>query len=503
MNMYDLVIVHPGAAHGIYGSELAQSLIAVEPPLWARLIAGYVHDTGYTVTIIDAEADGLSPDDVRERVAELNPMLTCIAVYGHQPSASTQQMDAAIKIVDLLVADKRTTIMVGGHVAALTEGTMHECSTTYACRGEGPQTVRCLLEYMQGKRPIELVPDLARRDGRMILINAPPAALTPMDVLDGFAWNVLPMHKYRAHNWQCFGDMSKRQPYASIHTSLGCPYRCSFCCINAPFGGNIYRMRRPANVVADIRYLWQVHSVKTLKIVDEMFVLNERHYTAICKLLIEDKRRGVLPNDLNIWAYARVDTIKRDTLKMLRDAGFQWLAIGIESASEHVRDGAQKRLRTNDIIGIVRNVQSAGINVIANYMFGLPDDTAETMQQTLDMACTLNTEFANFYSAMAYPGSELYWEALDGNVLPDSWRGYSQHNSDCKPLPTATLSAAQVLAFRDFAFMHYFTRPEYISMIESKFGQEAAEHVRRMTTISLPRKLLGAAGNPEMDHVNA
>ena len=71
--MLDLLVIHPGAAHGIYRSELANSLIAVEPPLWARLIAGYVRDAGFNVHIIDAEAEGLSPEDVAALAVNAKP----------------------------------------------------------------------------------------------------------------------------------------------------------------------------------------------------------------------------------------------------------------------------------------------------------------------------------------------------------------------------------------------------------------------------------------------
>lgn len=93
----------------------------------------------------------------------------------------------------------------------------------------------------------------------------------------------------------------------------------------------------------------------------------------------------------------------------LRKAGFCWLVLGIESASKHVRDGVEKsRFGTDEIIKIVRKVQDAGIYVIGNFIFGLPDDTFESMQEILDLAIETNCEFANFYSAMAYPGSKLY-----------------------------------------------------------------------------------------------
>ena len=108
--------------------------------------------------------------------------------------------------------------------------------------------------------------------------------------------------------------------------------------------------------------------------------------------------------DLNIWAYARVDTVKEEMLDKLKRAGFNWLAFGIEAASERVRDNVDKSFGQEEIFRTLEKVRAAGINVIANYIFGLPEDNLESMQATLDLALNLNCEFANFYSAMAYPG---------------------------------------------------------------------------------------------------
>jgi radical SAM superfamily enzyme YgiQ (UPF0313 family) len=245
-------------------------------------------------------------------------------------------------------------------------------------------------------------------------------------------------------------------------------------------------MRDPRQVVLEIHELMFRHGVHTFKIVDEMFVLNDRHVNAICDLIIE----GKLGDYLNIWAYARVDTVKPAMLSKLRAAGIRWLALGIESGSKHVRDGSVKSLKNDDIIGTVRAIQAAGINVIGNYIFGLPDDTHESMMETLDLAIDLNCEFANFYSAMAYPGSGLFKAARPAD-LPRAWSGYSQHSHDCTPLPTDKLSAREVLAFRDRAFAAYFGNARYQTMIDSKFGDATAEHVRRMAARPpLPRALL-------------
>ena len=94
-------------------------------------------------------------------------------------------------------------------------------------------------------------------------------------------------------------------------------------------------MRNPSDVVDEIEYLYEEYGISVLKITDEMFILNQRHYTAICEGIIQ---RG-LGSKLNLWAYARVDTVKPKTLDLLRAAGIQWLALGIESASKLVRDG--------------------------------------------------------------------------------------------------------------------------------------------------------------------
>jgi radical SAM superfamily enzyme YgiQ (UPF0313 family) len=175
----------------------------------------------------------------------------------------------------------------------------------------------------------------------------------------------------------------------------------------------------------------------------------------------------------------------------MKKAGINWLALGIESASALVRDGANKQMRRQDIADVVRAIQGEGIRVAANYIFGLPDDTHETMEETLDMALELNTEWANFYCAMAYPGSRLYDMAVrDAWELPAQWHGYSQHSFEALPLPTRHIGAAEVLKFRDEAFHRYFENPDYLSMVEKRFGKKVRQHINSMTSTRLKRRLL-------------
>ena len=147
--------------------------------------------------------------------------------------------------------------------------------------------------------------------------------------------------------------------------------------------------------------------------------------------------------------------------------------------------------------GLGEDLQQAGISVIGNFIFGLPDDDLKTMQQTLDLAIELNCEFANFYSAMAYPGSPLFRMAVDnGWALPETWSGFSQHSYDCLPLPTEKLSAAEVLGFRDEAFDRYFSTKRYLDMVTQKFGWDARTHIERMASHNLQRKILEPSNTP-------
>jgi radical SAM superfamily enzyme YgiQ (UPF0313 family) len=487
-NSVDIVLINPGNRRQVF-QMLGDDVAGIEPPFLVAVMAVYLRERGFNPLIIDANAENLAPDEVAARINQFDPLLVAVIVYGSQPSASTQNMTNAGLICAAVSGATRAKVAIGGlHPSALPERTLREEQVDFVIQGEGIEPLALLLDQVKtGDDKFKSVPGLWYRNGDLICSNPPPPLVADLDAgLPQAAWDLLPMQLYRAHNWHCFDDIEHRTPYAAIYTSLGCPYNCVFCCINAPFGKPGIRYRSPQRVVAEIDLLVERYGIKNLKIVDELFVLHEPHYMGIVELLIE---RG---HKLNIWAYARVDTIKPENLPRMKQAGINWLALGIESANPDVRDGASKRMRVQDVKQVVRAIQDAGIRVIGNYIFGLPDDTMTTMQETLEMALELNCEFANFYSAMAYPGSRLYEIALEhGWKLPENWHGYSQHSYEAQPLPTKQLGAAEVLKFRDDAFYAYFSDPAYLAMLEQKFGEPVREHIERISAKRLKRKILG------------
>ena len=494
----DLVLINPCSRPQVYQS-LGATLTAVENPVWAGLMATFCRLKGLSVKIIDAEADGIDHLAVAERVKYLNPVLAAVVAYGHQPSASTQMMTAAGQVCTAIknLDRDRPLLMLGGHVAALPERTLQDEAVDFVAAGEGLYTLVSLVEALKTTAPaFNKVPGLWYRDqGKARLVPGKPLVADLDREMPGVAWDLLPMAKYRAHNWHCL-DGSDRQPYASLYTTLGCPFHCSFCCIQAPFKSgeeaagvkstiNTYRTWSPDRVLDQIDTLVNRYGVRNIKIADEMFVLNRKHVMGICDRIID---RGY---DLNIWAYTRIDTIKDGMLEKLKAAGFNWLAVGIEAGDGRVRADVDKGFGQEEVFRVVEQIRASGINVIGNYIFGLPEDDRDTMQSTLDMAIDLNCEFANFYSAMAYPGSPLYTLAVrQGLPLPQNWTGYSQHSQDCLPLPTRYLPAKDVLRFRDEAFNMYYSHPRYLGMLHSKFGPETVRQIRQMTTHRLDRDLL-------------
>ncbi len=497
MKPLDILFIHPNAAKKIY-QDLSKDFSAIEPPIWAGMLCNHCLKKGYSAEILDCEAGQLADRESAGIIKDFNPRFACFVIYGQQPSASSQNMEGAVSLADELkkISPETNILFVGGHVAALPREVLEKHpSVDMVCQNEGVYTISSLLQT-EGREDLGRVPGLGYRDGANVVLNKPspivPRERLPED-LPGVIWDKLPVDKYRTALWHSLPNNAVREPFAALYTSLGCPMRCSFCMINIinrqeneyADGSAVFRYWDPEFIIRDFDYFAQ-KGIKNIKIADELFVLNPNHFMKLCQLIIE---RGY---DFNIWCYSRIDTVKERYLETLKKAGVNFLALGIESGNTKVRKDVTKgRFEDVDIRDIVQKIRDHGINVAANYIFGLPEDDYASMQQTLDLAIEMNTEMANFYSAMAYPGSPLYGIAKkEGWKLPETYAGYSQHSYYTQPLPTKHLSAEQVLAFRDEAWLKYHTYPDFIRLLRDKFGDSAAEETLRSTKIRLKRKIL-------------
>lgn len=501
----DVLFVQPDSSAEAY-QGLSKTYSAIETPTWSLLLAQSCRAKGFGVAILDCNAERLTDEQAIQRIRDAHPRLVCFVLYGQNPNSGTTNMIGGTRLCAKVkqAYPEYVTCFVGSHVSALPQEVLSHDFIDIVLLNEGVYALHNLLRSdlstEWGK-----VNGIGYKQDRHPVLN-PPQPIVPQHLMDqdlpGYAWDLLPYDKkpldlYRAHFWHAEFNHSLRTPFAAIYTSLGCTFKCDFCMINilnrvdnadgiASADSAVMRFWSPEFMLREFDKLAAM-GVETIRIVDEMFFLNRKYYEPLLRGLVERS------NNLRMWAYSRVDTVQQQYLDLLRKAGIQWLALGIEAGNQEIRREISKgRFQEIDIRKAVKQVEEHGVNVLGNYIFGLPDDTFESMQQTLDLAIELNTEHANFYPCQALPGSPLYRLALkNGWKLPDSYEGYAFLSYECQPMPTKHLTAAEVVKFRDDAWHKYFSRPEYLDLVERKFGVEPRRNVEELTKIKLKRKLLG------------
>ena len=492
--------------------SLSKTYSAIEPPTWSLLLAESARSKGFKVNILDANAEKLDPASILLRLKEINPRILCLVVYGQNVNAGTANMSGAIFISDYLKKNnfKSPICIIGSHVQALPVETLKkEKSIDFVFTNEAVYALRNILKLFDfTSESLSTVKGIAFRVGEEIKMTPPEKVVATKDMdndLPGYAWDLLPFKKepfdlYRSPLWHAEYDLSKRTPYASIQTSLGCMFSCNFCMINLinrddndeiGVASNYSNMRfwSTGFIIKEIDKLLSM-GVKTIRIVDEMFLLNPKYYVPLCEKLAERNK----DDTLRIWSYSRIDTVKRpEILKLIRKAGIKWLALGIESADKTVRLEVDKgKFEDVDVRKVIEKVHHADINVMANYIYGLPGDTKETIKKTFNLSLELCTAGWNTYPAMALPGSQLYKDSIEKNIkLPETYEGYSFHSYETLPLPTETLSPEEIVSLRDEAFIKYHTNKNFLELIKKKFGLQAVNNIIEMTKTKLKRKIKG------------
>lgn len=501
----DILFVVANSAPGNY-QDLSDDLAAKETPIWAGMLAQHVRLKGYSTAILDCEVDRLAFSESVKEINNFNSKIVCFVVYGSNPNASTQAMSGNIKTATLLkqTYPQYKTLFIGAHVIALPSETINETCVDMICTGEGVYALDNLLQVsdLSDEYQLAKVKGIAWKNKDGLIKFNEYERIVSQDLLEtelpGIAWDLLPHpNKYRTSDWHGWTNNSDKSPFASLYTSLGCSSKCSFCMINiinrtnadkntVSADSNIFRHWNPNFIIKQFDYLAHV-GVKNVKIADEMFVLRKDHYVELCKLL-KDRNYG-----FNIWTYARVNTVKEGYLDLMKEAGINWLAIGIESADMNVRTEITKGLfKDENIIDVVKKIQSHDIAVGGNYIFGLPTDTKQSIQTTIDFMMNNLTENMNVYPAMAYPGSPLYLHAKkQGYDLPKTYEEWAMFSYETKNLPTEHLTSAEVLKLRDDAWLKYFTNEKYVEWMKSKYGDRCVDSIKAMVNVKLRRKLLG------------
>ncbi len=509
--MLDILFVSPSNSKASY-QVLSNKYSAIETPTWALLLSESCRSIGYSCKILDANAESLSLEQCYERVIKFKPRIICFVVYGQNVNAGTTSMSGAVVLSEYFKDKniKSPIVYVGSHVQALPQEVLNkEKSIDIILTNEGVYAIRNLLKLEKyNYENLKDIKGIGFRDKYKVIINQ-PERIVPQDRMDidlpGYAWDLLPyklkpFDLYRSPMWHAEYDEKKRTPYAAIQTSLGCKFGCDFCMINiinrndndevgVALNYSFMRYWSPDFIIKEFDKLFD-YGVETIRIVDEMFLLNPKYYMPLCDLLkIRNKN-----DNLRLWAYSRVDTIKKpNILEKVRSAGIKWLCLGIESGKKSIRlESSKGKFEDVDVETIISKVHDSNIDVMANYIYGLPGDTKETIKETLELSKRICTSGWNTYASMALPGSNLYKVALEKKYeLPTNYEGYAWLSYECLPLRNENLTSAEILKLRDDAFIEYHSYSPFLERIKRKFGDIAIDNINKMNKIRLKRKILG------------
>ena len=491
----DVVLVHPSKS-GAYGQ--VESLASTTPDVLLGLVDAYVESNGLTSVIIDLDITKISAQDLLSLITKLSPKILGVFSTGVNVSASTQTMPAVIdffKDIAINLPDQIRTFVYGGHPTVLPERTLKETSADYVIIGEGYETILLLTKNLISNVSIDNIDGIGyvKEDllGNVTTVINPMPKMIDVNSLPMINWDKLNPKLYRAHNWHYFGDdIDNRSPYGVIWTSMGCAYPCDFCCINNLYSKRTFRFRDMKTVVEEIDILVNNHGVKNLRIMDELFVIKHPRVEEFCDLMDE---RGY---DLNIWCYARVDSVTPYILKRLKKIGVNWVGYGFEAGDDEnalksINKAVKKGSLSND--EVIKITRDAGINMIGHAILGLYDDDEDSIRKNVDFLRKHQFEWNNIYPAFAYPGTPFYDKYVGEGIIeePRSWEEYGLYSYECKPLPTKHLTSAQVLSLRDELFNEYYGDQNVQDNLRIKFGQKTIDHINEMLSVKLKRKILG------------
>jgi anaerobic magnesium-protoporphyrin IX monomethyl ester cyclase len=385
-----VLLIHPNYHSG--GAEIAGNW----PPAWVAYLAGYLKAGGYTdVTFVDAMTHHLSEAQVRERIVALQPdVVGCTAI--------TPAIYKAEKLLQIAkeVCPRAVTVLGGIHGTFMYPQVLREAPWIDAVvRGEGEQVflnlVRAVDEgaFAAGRGSVRGIA-YAEADGKVVATPAEP----PIEDLDRITpdWGILDWDKY------VYIPMNRR--VAIPNFARGCPFTCSFCS-QWKFWRD-YRIRDPKKVVDEIEDLVKQHGVGFFILADEEPTIHRKKFIQFCEELVA-RDLGVL------WGInTRVTDILRDEklLPLFRKAGLIHVSLGTEAAAQLKLDRFNKETTIAQNRKAIQLLKDAGIVTEAQFIVGLENETAETLEETYRMARDWNPDMANWAMYTPWPFSDLFQE---------------------------------------------------------------------------------------------
>jgi len=446
-------------------SKSMKNVMNVLQPLGLGYVAAVLEEHGHEVSIEDCQCLEISHHDLAKKLAKDSPDLVGI-------SATTPTFASAILAAEMAKNHLPDAVVVigGAQVCALPEETISHKCFDIAVWGEGEYTTLALLEHLHdhGLEHLDRVDGIVFRNGDDIVQTRKRPFIQNLDDLPLPARHLLPPLR----NYHPVPTSYKRLPNATIMSSRGCAgARCIFC--DRTGQGFSVRFRGVQKVFDEIEELIEVYGARDLRFYDDTFTLNSARVLQMCN---EFKKRKI---DIPWCCWARTNTVNREMLKAMKEAGCWQVMYGLESMNEGVLKSLQKMTTVQDNRQAVKWSHEVGLSVRASFIVGTPFDTYEAMEKSLAEAIRLNVDFAHFHKCVPYPGSELYKMLTAEGQQYDTTKWESHH--DMKGAIMYTPPGMTEEEYRKWlvrAHRRYYLRAGYIIRQLSKI--RSFEDIRRL-----------------------
>jgi len=433
----------------------------ITPPLGIGYLSSYLKKNKVEVILVDALKDNLTTAQVVKKVLKEEPMavgITCLTAFYIE----------VVKLSKLLKKNGFKVIIGGVHPTFMPAQTLKDSGADFVVLGEGEEA---LLKLVKSDLKRKNIPGAYSRDTikkKMPLTKA--QAVVNLDLLPFPDWEQMDP---RGYPMAPHGAIAKNFPIGIIITTRGCPYMCSFCA-SPKFYERKIRYRSPGNVVKEIKHLVKNCGIKEVHFEDDNLTLKRNHVEKLCRSIVRNKIKisWACPNGI------RADKVDEKLLKLMKKAGCYYVAFGIESANPQILKNIHKLETIDTIQKAITTANKVGIQTQGFFIFGLPGETKDTIEESIQFAKKSKLARAQFIILDVIPGSEL-WDTLKGKFKPN-WKKNSYKEPEWIPkgLTKKYLMEAQGRAFRQFYFrpttflrLIRFIKPNQVKFLLQRFGE--------------------------------
>lgn len=403
------------------------------PPTDLMYLASIAEQQGLEAMIRDYSLGGNFEEDLKE----FKPDYLLLNV-----ATPTLQSDLDCLKIAKKICPKIITIAKGAVFLTFnSEILLKNKALTYIISGEAEETLK---ELLSGDVEINDILGLWHRDGLVAKFNGVRPFIQNLDELLFPARHLIDNNIYRRPD--------NNSVQAVIKVSRGCPHHCFFC-LATPTSGSKVRMRSPENIIAEIRECITKYNIKNFIFWSDIFNQDREWTMNLCKKIIDSGLKFT-------WsANTRADTADERMAKYMHKAGCRLVSIGVESGSQYILDKIGKGTTINEIRDTVKAFKKAKIKVYNYFVIGLPWDDEDTINETINFAIELDSDFVSFYTATPLPATRFYHYVK--NELHEEIESFE--NSYYEPcISTYSLSKERILELHKRAVKAFYLRPLYI-----------------------------------------